>query len=138
MSTPTLVSRISSSTSRLRPTLEKKTRPPSSPLTSLRRGGLRRDVPAGIHAAGDAVLPERLLVLPAQVRVFHPVRDRGPALGNVHAGVVDRLLAGRAGVAAGVVRTEPGGEAERVLRRGEVLVVPARAPGRRAHHADRL
>src|SRR3954468_7816477 len=137
MSTPTLVSRISSSTSRLRPTLEKKTRPPSS-LTSLRGNRLRLGVPARVHAAGHALLRERLLVLLAQERVLHPVRNRGAALGDVHAGVVDRLLAGRAGVAPRVVRAEPRGEAERVLGRGEVLVVPARASGRGAHHADRL
>src|SRR5204863_55264 len=38
----------------------------------------------------------------------------------------------------GVVRAEPGGEAERVFRYAEVLVVPARAAGRGAHHPDRL
>src|SRR2546430_5660008 len=138
MSTPTLVRRISSSISRLRLTLVKKTRPPSSLMG---RAGLlpcRRNVPALFEAVGDAALRERFPVFLADERVLHPVRNGGSAVGNVDRGVVGVFCPRRAGIAAGVVRAEPGGEAERVFRYAEVLVVPARAAGSGAHHPDRL
>src|SRR5258708_18636921 len=139
MSTPTVVRRIWSSISRLRLTLLKKILPPASSLMRS-RGLLRRrgDVPARVHAVRHAALLQRLRVFPADERVLHPVGNGSSALGNVDRGVVGVFLARRAGVAAGVVRAEPGGEAERVLGHAEVLVVPARAAGGRRPHADRL
>src|SRR5690349_18396664 len=122
MSTPTLASWISSSTSRLRSVPLKKTRPPASSATRRLLRGLH--VPPGIHAAWNAIPLQRVLVLFADVRVFHPVGDRSAAFGDVHAGVVDRLLSRHARVAPGVVRAEPGGEAQGVLRPAEMLVVP--------------
>src|SRR5262249_32959166 len=92
----------------------------------------------GLHPVLGAFALEGLAVLLCDVWIFHPVRDGRAALGNVHRGVVDVLLAGRAGLAAGVVRAEPGGQAQRLLRAAEMLVEPARAAGRGRDHADRL
>src|SRR5260370_688900 len=47
-------------------------------------------------------------------------------------------LAGRTGLAARIVGAEPGGEPQRITGRAEMLVVPARATGRRRDEADRL
>src|SRR3984957_7861725 len=91
-----------------------------------------------VHAVGRAVALERLDVFLGDVRILHPVRDGRAAFGDVHGGVVDVLLAGRAGLAAGIVRAEPGGEPQRLFRGAEVLVEPACAARRRGHHADRL
>src|SRR5580692_11545676 len=90
------------------------------------------------HAVLGAFALHSLGIFLAQERILHVVGDRGAAFGNIHRGVVGVLLAGGAGLAAGIVRAEPGGEAERFLRGAEVLVIPARAAGRRRHHANRL
>ena len=93
---------------------------------------------SGLHAALDAVRLEDLLVFLADVGVLEPVGDRGAAFLQLHAGVVDVLLAGRAGIAAGVVRAEPGGQAERLVTDGVVPVIPARAAGRCRDEAELL
>src|SRR5579864_5045126 len=90
------------------------------------------------HAVLGAFALHGLGIFAAQERILHVIGDRGAAFGNIHRGVIGVLLAGRAGLAAGIVRAEPGGEAERFLRRAEMLVIPARAARRRRHHADRL
>src|SRR5215472_13403368 len=91
-----------------------------------------------VHPVLRAVAPERLGVFLGDEGVLHPVRDRRATLGEVHAGVVDVLLARRTGFAPRIVRAEPGGEPQRLLGGAEVLVEPARAAGCRRHHADRL
>src|ERR1700722_13292985 len=91
-----------------------------------------------VHAVLRAVALERLDIFLGDVGVLHPIRDGRAAFVDVHGGVVDVLLAGRAGLAAGIVRAEPGGEPQRFLRGAEMLVEPARAAGRCRHHADRL
>src|SRR6266571_1958779 len=107
MSTPTLRRRISSSSSRLRLTLLKNILPPASliepflllasfprrrepmarrichAMGSRLRGNDaplfdRRQVPVRVHPVDHAVLAQRGLVLVADERVLHPVRDRGP------------------------------------------------------------
>src|SRR5580704_12596923 len=129
MSTPTLSRQISSSSMRVRPVFEKKMRPPASLV--MRRtlsGHARRTdpdarlVPRGVHPALDAGARQGRRVLGTDERVLHPVRDRGAALVDVHAGVVDVRLAGRAGLASGRVGTEPGGQPERLLGDAEVLM----------------
>src|SRR5262249_325490 len=95
-------------------------------------------VELGVHPVRRAVALERLGVFPGDEGVLHPIRDRRAAFGDVHAGVVDVLLARRAGFAARIVRAEPGGEPQGFLGGAEVLVEPARAARRRRHHADRL
>src|SRR5579872_6316800 len=90
------------------------------------------------HAVLHALVDQALVVFLLDVRVFHPIRDGAAAFRNIHRGVVDVLLAGRAGLAARIVRTEPSGETKRLLRGAEVLVEPARAAGRRRDEADRL
>src|SRR5579864_1451054 len=90
------------------------------------------------HAVLGAFALHGLGVFATQERILHVIGDRGAAFGNIHRGVIGVFLAGRAGLAAGIVRAEPGGEAERFLRGAEMLVVPARAARRRRHHADRL
>src|SRR5262245_45916696 len=72
----------------------------------------------------------------AQIWILHVVRDRRSALRNIHGRIVGVLFAGRAGLAARIVRAEPGGEPEALLGRVEVLVKPARAARRRRHHAE--
>src|SRR5260221_1551306 len=111
MSTPTLTRRISSSNSRLRLTLLKKILPPaSSPI----RAGLflfRRNVPARLHAVRHSVLRERSFVLAADILVLHPVRNGRASVPDVHAGVVDRLLARRGRIAPGGARAVTGSAA---------------------------
>src|SRR5258708_29288874 len=116
MWTQALTRRISSSNSRLRLMLLKKILPPaSSPI----RAGLflfRRNVPARLHAVRHSVLRERSFVLAADVRVLHPVGNGRASVRDVHAGVLDRLLARRARLEPRAVRAQPSGQAERVLR----------------------
>src|SRR5215813_13503783 len=57
-----------------------------------------------IHPVLRAVAPERLGVFLGDEGVLHPVRDRRATLGEVHAGVVDVLLAQRTGFAPRIVR----------------------------------
>src|SRR5262249_49372239 len=159
ISTPTLRTTISSSSTSERPVLEKKMRPPSASSSVMSRScgtpeaewmagspsrahELRHDrallVEFWLHAARHAFCLELGLVFGADEGVLHPIRDRGAAFGDVHGRVVDMLLAWRPGLAAGIVRAEPGGQPQRVFRCAEVLVIPARAPRRRRHHPDRL
>src|SRR5690242_14092054 len=91
-----------------------------------------------VHAVLAAVALEGLGVFLGDEGVLHPVGNRAAALRNIHAGVVGVDLAGRAGLAAGRVGPEPGGETQRVLGGAEMLVKPARPARRRRHHADRL
>ena len=101
--------------------------------------GIRRLlVPLGVHAAGYAVFFQRRLVFGTNIGILHPIGNGGAALVHVDGRVIGMLLARRAGIAAGIVRAEPGGQAEIVLRDAEMLVVPAIAAGRRRDHADRL
>src|SRR6267378_8382996 len=96
------------------------------------RAGLllcRSDVPAWVHPVRHAARRERFPVFLADVRIFHPVRDGGASLGDVHAGVIDGFLSRRAWISPVVVRAEPGGQAERVRGDAEMLMVPARAAG---------
>src|SRR5580704_11388177 len=90
------------------------------------------------HAVLGAFALHGLGVFAAQEWILHVIGDRGAAFWNIHRGIIGVLLAGRPGLAAGIVRAEPGGEAERFLRGAEMLVIPARAARRRRHHADRL
>src|SRR5262249_3690741 len=151
ISTPTLRTAISSSSTSERPVEEKKMRPPSASFSVMTRerfvppsrahefrhhGALLVEV--GLHPARHALGLELGLVFGADEGVLHPVRDRGAALRYVHRGVVGVLLARRPGLAAGIVRPEPGGQSQRLLGGAEMLVVPARSAGRRRHHADRL
>src|SRR3984957_2558693 len=90
------------------------------------------------HAVLGALALHGLAVFLPQERILHVIGDRRAAFRNIHRRVIGVLLAGRAGLAAGIVRPEPGGEAERFFRGAEMLVIPARAARRRRHHADRL
>src|SRR5262245_13434760 len=92
----------------------------------------------GLHPARHAFRLELGLVLGADEGVFHPIGDCGAAFGDIHGGGVGVLLAGWSGLAARIVRSEPGSQPQRLLRRAEMLVVPARAARRRRHHADGL
>src|SRR5580704_7562710 len=91
-----------------------------------------------VHAVGGAFPRQDLVVFLDDERIFHPVGDGAAAFGDVHAGVVGVGFAGRAGLAAGIVRSEPRGEPQWLLRAAEVLVVPARPAGCRRDEADRL
>src|SRR5262249_35386917 len=162
ISTPTLSTTISSSSTSERPVLVKKMRPPSpssavmatvhpsrmcpvapcaTGLASCARefghGGALL-VKAGLHSARHAFRLERRLVLGADERIFHPVGDGGAALGNIHPGIIDVLLAGRAGLAARIVRSEPRRQTQRLFRRAKVLVIPPRPAGGRRHHSHRF
>src|SRR3954469_11048423 len=92
----------------------------------------------GLHAVLDTFAAQPLVVLRLDVRILHPIRDGAAAFGDVHRGVVDVLLAGRAGLAARIVRAEPRGQPQRLFRGAEVLVEPARATRRRRYQANRL
>src|SRR5712671_3317548 len=91
-----------------------------------------------LHAVDHALTREGLHILLGDERVFHPVGDGRAAFGDVHGGIVGMNLAGRAGLAARIVGAEPGGEPQRITGRAEMLVVPARATGRRRDKTDRL
>src|SRR5262245_27111001 len=91
-----------------------------------------------LHPVVGAVAAQRFLIFLADEWILHPVRDRAATLRNVHGGVVDMGLARGPWLAPGIVRPEPGGEAQRLLRGAEMLVEPARAARRRRHQADRL
>src|SRR5690348_2121188 len=80
-----------------------------------------------VHAVLRPVALEDLGIFLGDEGILHPVGNRRAALGDVHSGVVDVLLAGRAGLAARIMRAEPGGEPQRLLRGAEMLVKPARA-----------
>src|SRR5438552_12550679 len=149
ISTPTLSTTTSSSSTSERPVLEKKIRPPCASSSAIMPGApcsrareLGYDgaflVEFGVHSARHPFRLELCLVLGADEGIFHPVWDRAAPFGDIHRGVVGVLLAGRAGLATRIMRPEPGGQAQRLLRRPEVLVVPARAAGRSRHHANRL
>src|SRR5258706_16009727 len=90
------------------------------------------------HAALNAVLGDHRLPILLYLRIFHPIRDRGAAFGNVHCRIVDVLFTRRAWLAPRIVRAEPREQAQRLLRNAKVLVIPARAAGRGRDHADRL
>src|SRR5262249_51712589 len=129
ISTPTLSTTISSSSTSERPVLLKKMRPlsfspaimPTVPPSPIRRGAACAPascacelghggaflVKAGLHSARHAFRLERRLVFGADEGIFHPVGDGGATLGNIHPGVIDVLLAGRARLAAPIVRAEP-------------------------------
>src|SRR6478672_8532501 len=160
ISTPALSTTISSSSTSDRPVLVKKMRPPSSSsaiMATVRPSRMRPAAPcappscarelghggallvkAGLHSARHPFPLERRLVLGADEGIFHPVGDSRAALGNIHPGVIDMLLAGRARLAARIVRAEPCGQTQRLFRRAEVLVIPARPAGGRRHHPHRL
>src|SRR3954471_19935596 len=72
-----------------------------------------------IHAVLRAVADQRLGIFLGDERVLHPIRDGAAALRDVHAGVVGMGLAGRAGLAAGRMRPEPGRQPQRILRHAE-------------------
>src|SRR5580704_18196515 len=90
------------------------------------------------HAVLGAFALHGLGIFAAQERILHVIGDRRAAFRNIHRGVIGVLLARRAGLAAGIVRAEPCGEAECFLRGAEMLVIPARAAWRRRYHTDRL
>src|SRR6478672_8553109 len=140
ISTPTLRMTISSPSTSERPVLEKKIRPPSTSSSLMvrraisRAGEFRHDgallIEFALHPARHALGLQLGFVFRADEGVFHPVRDGAAAFRNVHRGVIGVFLAGRAGLAAGIVRAEPRGQPQRILRRAEMLVKPARAAGR--------
>src|SRR5262245_1957846 len=160
ISTPTLSTTISSSSTSERPVLVKKMRPPSSspairktdrpsrmrPQAACVPASCARElghggallVKAGLHSARHPFRLERRLVFGADEGILHPVGDGRAALGNIHPGVIDVLLAGRARLAPRIVRPEPRGQTQRLFRRAEVLVIPARPAGGRRYHPDRL
>src|SRR5262245_6708600 len=116
ISTPTLSTTISSSSTSERPVEVKKMRPPwaSSSVTVaiLSRAGEFGHhrallIEGALHPALHAFRFQPGLVLAADEGVLHPVGDGGAALRDVHAGVVDVLLARRARLAARIVRAEP-------------------------------
>src|SRR5262245_43163016 len=142
ISTPTLSTTISSSSTSERPVLVKKMRPPSSssaimatvrpsrrvaacaPASCARElghGGAFL-VKAGLHSARHAFRLKRRLVFGADEGIFHPVGDGGAALGNIHPGVIDVLLAGRALLETRIVRVEPRVKAQRLFASAEVMV----------------
>src|SRR5215470_2276907 len=129
MSTPTESTHSSSSSPKVRPVLEKKMRPPICSVMCGQRNSLSLRQQSAVVA---------LIIFLPQKRILHVIGDRGAAFGNIHRRVVDMFLARRSRLAAGIVRAEPCGEAERVLRCAEMLMKPACATGRRRHHADRL
>src|SRR4051794_13727747 len=147
MSTPTLRMTISSSSTSERPVLEKKIRPlgacsviggrhPSRAREFRNDGALLVEI--GLHPARHSLCLELRLVFRADEGIFHPVRDRGAAFGNVHGGIVRMLLSRRSRLAAGTVRSKPGRQPQRILRGAEMLVIPARAARRRRYHSHRL
>src|SRR6202140_3550134 len=154
ISTPTESTHSSSSSPKVRPVEEKKMGPPwasswASSVMPTRQckaaSSFFREQPAVIalvifrpHAVVGTFALHGLGVFLPQERILHVIGDRGAAFRNVHGRIIAVLLAGRAGFASGIVRPEPGGEAERLLGRAEMLVVPACAAGRRRYHADRL
>src|SRR5580704_3914822 len=69
------------------------------------------------HPVRCAFLLHLVSVFLTQEWIFHVVGDRGAAFRNVHGCVVGVLLAGRAGLASGIVRAKPRGEPERFLGR---------------------
>src|SRR5258705_8689653 len=93
-------------------------------------------VEVGFHPVHRAFGLELFGELLAQIRILHVVGNRGAAFRNIHGGVVGVLLAGRAGLAAGIVRTEPCGQPEAFLGGVEMLVIPARAARCRRNHAE--
>src|SRR5262249_134693 len=97
---------------------------PSSAHELRHHGALLVEV--GSHPVYRAFRLELGGKLIAQIRILHVVGDRGPALWNIHGGVVGVLLTGWSGLAAGIVRPEPGGQPEALLGGIEVLVEPAR------------
>src|SRR5260370_26102663 len=110
-----------------------------APSNSLRQLALEvLVVELRLHAVDHALAREGLHVLLGDERVFHPVGDGCAAFGDVHGGIVGMDLAGRARLAARIVGAEPGGEAQGITGCAEMLVVPARAAGRRRDEADRL
>src|SRR5260221_5458488 len=109
---------------------------PSNSLRQLALEGLVVELP--LHAVDDALAREGLHVLLGDERVFHPVGDGCAAFGDVHGRIVGMDLAGRTGLAARIVGAEPGGEPQGIAGRAEMLVVPARAAGRRPDKTDRL
>src|SRR6476659_238006 len=155
ISTPALSTTISSSSTSERPVLVKKMRPPSCSsaiMATVRPSRMRPAAPcaspscarelgqggallvkAGLHSARHPFRLELRLVLGADEGIFHPVGDGRAALGNIHPGVIDVLLAGRAWLAARIVRAEPRGQTQQLFRRAEVLVIPARPAGGRRH-----
>src|ERR1700675_1639436 len=100
ISTPTLRMQISSSSESVRPVEEKKIRPPCSsvsifingpqvlraaPSHSLGQLALEiADVELRPHAVAGAFGRGRLDIFLGYIRVLHPIRDGGAALGNVH------------------------------------------------------
>src|SRR6266436_1774035 len=110
--------------------------PPSNPLRQLALEVLVVELRR--HAVDHALARKGLHVLPRDERVFHPIGDRCAALGDVHGGIVGMDLAGRTGLAARIVGAEPGSEPQGITGRAEMLVVPARAAGRRRDKTDRL
>src|ERR1700747_3439474 len=90
------------------------------------------------HAVVGAIALEALGIFLTQERILHIIGDCAAAFGNIHRGIVGVLLAGRARFTAGIVRPEPGSEAERLFRRAEMLMIPARAAGRRRNHPELL
>src|SRR5262249_49934384 len=146
ISTPTESTHSSSSSPNVRPVLEKKIRPPISSvmgsdfsLSFLRQqAAIIALVIFGPHPVFRAFLPHAFGIFPAQEWILHVIGDGGAALGNVHRRIVDMFLAGRSGLATRIVRSEPGGQSERLFRRSEMLMIPARAARRRRHHPNRL
>src|SRR5580698_6815328 len=120
ISTPTESTQSSASSPNVRPVLEKKTRPPWSP--SLMRNTSLKAPPSFLrqqativtlvifrpHAIFGAFALHALGIFLPQERILHVIGNRAAAFGNIHRRVIGVLFAWRAGLAAGIVRPEPG------------------------------
>src|SRR5437899_1696657 len=99
----------------------------------------RIDVEGIGHVRGHAVLLEDLLVFPADEGILVPIGNGGATVADVDGALVDRLLAGTAGlVGAMIVGAVPADQAQLLLAGAEMGVEPVAAERRRRHHADRL
>src|ERR1700726_2766189 len=160
ISTPTDSTHSSSSSPKVRPVEEKKIRPPCESCSVMRAAlppsswpdwsghdgclwrvpalsFLRQQAPIvalvifGTHAVLGAFALHPLRVFLAQEQVLHVIGDGGAAFGNIHRRIVDVLFAGWPRLAARIVRTEPRGQPECLLRGAEMLMIPARPARRR-------
>src|SRR5258706_14602265 len=78
------------------------------------------------HAALNAFLGDHRFPILFYLRVFHPVRNRGAAFGNIHRRIVDVLFTRRAGLASWIVWAEPREKTHRLLRHAAMLRIPPR------------
>jgi len=105
----------------------------------LRGDGRRRNVPPGIHAGWEPRSSSESPRIRRGCTDLPSNRGSTCRLGDVHAGIVDRLLSGGARVAARVVGAKPGGEAEWIpSTRRSAGGTSARPPGAPLTIADRL